>query len=68
MYLSLWGPSSWLGSPGVDVVKIFDARAAAEAARPVVQPTMKVPALLEKVPDDPAVDATSMIQLLCGPS
>ena len=55
------------GPPAVAVVKIVEARAATEAARPVVQPTVKVPALSAKVPDDPAVEATLMNPLLWGP-
>ena len=35
--------------------------------RPVIQPTMKVPALLAKVPDDLAIEATLMDPLLWGP-
>ena len=66
MSLLTQGPLSRLGAPAaVVVVEIFEA---AEAARPVIQLTMKVPASSAKVPDDLAVEATLMNPLLWGPS
>ena len=57
MVLSLWAPLSWPGLPVVAVVEIVQARTAAEAARLVVQPTGKLPTLLEGVLVELAVEA-----------
>ena len=53
------------GAPAVAVVDILKARATAEAKRPVVQPSGKVPALLAEVNDDPVVEATLTVLSLC---
>ena len=64
----LWVPLLWSpGSAVVDVVEIVKTRAAEKAVGVPMYSTMgvpKVPALLAKVPEDPAVEATSMDPLL----
>ena len=63
----LWGPMVWSGSSVVNVFEIVKTRAAAEALGVPMHLTMGVPASSAKVPEDPAVEATSMDPLLWGP-
>ena len=63
----LWGPLLW--PPGlavVDIVKIVETRAAAEAVGVPMYSTMGVPASPAKVPAAPAVEATAMDPLVWG--